>query len=527
MAAAEGSTGRPAPAPLLGDVIARAGPDLLAVHRNGAARVGSVILCEPDAARRIPPDALVLAVGYGAEDPRLARLVEDAAGAHAAGVIARPSSVTEQEFQRLGARHEISTIFAAPQVDWLAIAALLRGAGAGSTVDAVGGTRVGDLFAFANAVALAAGGATAIVDPAGQILAFSTLPNQPLDALRRRTTLLMEELDAPATDPDYQRVYATNGCVLIPGRRGVYDRVAIAVRSQYEILGSIWVLVPERTSQIRAEEALRQFVEPAALHLHHARADLDLEQTRRALLLETVVKDGRRAAGAVASLGLDGDSWFRLGIVITDRPSDGMIRRQLQGVTNWVRIAHRRAVCAELDSQLVILFSGNDTPRWSETERSLRGFFGSSGPSRAALAIATSLPVIRAQDLSAEFDRLGTLARLPDLRPEVATRPIISMEQYWPRVELATLAADYPGHDAGRLAVLDAIRQSDREHDTAYWPTLRAYVQANRSHNEAAARLHIHANTVRYRIERIAKLFGLDVGQADLFAWVLIQTYRP
>lgn len=38
---------------------------------------------------------------------------------------------------------------------------------------------------------------------------------------------------------------------------------------------------------------------------------------------------------------------------------------------------------------------------------------------------------------------------------------------------------------------------------------------------------HLHPNTVRYRIDRLGELFGLDVDDAGTFAWVVIQSHRP
>ncbi|MFJ9179280.1 hypothetical protein [Streptomyces sp. NPDC102360] len=66
------------------------------------------------------------------------------------------------------------------------------------------GAGLGDLFAFANAVATMTGGVTSIVDPAGRVPAFSNLADQPVDEQRRRATLLVSEVCSPATDPDHR-----------------------------------------------------------------------------------------------------------------------------------------------------------------------------------------------------------------------------------------------------------------------------------------------------------------------------------
>jgi len=55
--------------------------------------------------------------------------------------------------------------------------------------------------------------------------------------------------------------------------------------------------------------------------------------------------------------------------------------------------------------------------------------------------------------------------------------------------------------------------------------SLRGYALANRNYADAAARLHLHP--VRYRIDRLGELFGLNVDDAGTFARVVIQSHRP
>ena len=50
---------------------------------------------------------------------------------------------------------------------------------------ALGNTRLGDLFALANAVATTVGGATAIVDSRQSVIAYSAVEGQPIDETRR------------------------------------------------------------------------------------------------------------------------------------------------------------------------------------------------------------------------------------------------------------------------------------------------------------------------------------------------------
>ena len=45
--------------------------------------------------------------------------------------------------------------------------------------------------------------------------------------------------------------------------------------------------------------------------------------------------------------------------------------------------------------------------------------------------------------------------------------------------------------------------------------TLRCYVANARNRRQTAADLHVHANTVDYRLKQVARLTGLDPGSDD------------
>lgn len=69
---------------------------------------------------------------------------------------------------------------------------------------------------------------------------------------------------------------------------------------------------------------------------------MNMQQTRHALLLESLLRGDARAAASAGALELDQYEWFRLALLITKATPSPPARRQVQGVTNWLRIAHRR-----------------------------------------------------------------------------------------------------------------------------------------------------------------------------------------
>jgi DNA-binding PucR family transcriptional regulator len=66
--------------------------------------------------------------------------------------------------------------------------------------------------------------------------------------------------------------------------------------------------------------------------------------------------------------------------------------------------------------------------------------------------------------------------------------------------------------NAGRVisAALDPLRDYDAQRNASLVDTLRAYVDANFSITGAARAMHVHNNTILYRLDRIRRLTGRD-----------------
>lgn len=63
--------------------------------------------------------------------------------------------------------------------------------------------------------------------------------------------------------------------------------------------------------------------------------------------------------------------------------------------------------------------------------------------------------------------------------------------------------------------LLDPLRAYDRRHRAELIPTLEAFLESDGSWTRCAARLHLHVNTLRYRIGRIEQLTGRDLSRLE------------
>jgi hypothetical protein len=503
--------------------------ELWLVHKGADRRVEAIVLWEPGRHDdRIPPGTVLLVVGYHDNAPLFGELVARAADAEAAGIIAKSTTMDADMFRELGRQHSVTAVLARDSCDVLQLASLLKSTAALSATDTVAGARLGDLFTFANAVATMAGGAASIVDPTGRVLGFSNLADQVIDDQRRAVTLLMGEIDSPAADPDYRRVYASSQPVHVAGVPGQLDRVAAAVRSDDEILGTIWIVTPTDSTVERATRVLPTLVDAAALHLHHSRADLDLRRTRRAQLLTSLLRGSADLpTGAALSLPLATEHWSVLAVVVpqsrdvTSVPSERLVRR----LSTWLNIIHPSALFAEVDAQLVLLFNGTSPQDWTKIERSLEDFFQGRGPNAPAMAAIVGTRLTDPTAIRTEHAQIQTLAAL--LRRRVAAPPpgshVIHLEHHRHQVDIAHMASAWPTADPGQPDVLQKIRKSDQQSGTDYLATLRAYVTANRNVPATASALGVHPNTARYRLEKIETTFSLDLADLDTFTWLVIR----
>ncbi|QCX79838.1 carbohydrate diacid transcriptional activator CdaR [Streptomyces sp. YIM 121038] len=63
--------------------------------------------------------------------------------------------------------------------------------------------------------------------------------------------------------------------------------------------------------------------------------------------------------------------------------------------------------------------------------------------------------------------------------------------------------------------LLDPLREYDRRHRAELIPTLEAFLDCDGSWTRCATRLHLHVNTLRYRVGRIEQLTGRDLARLE------------
>ena len=368
-----------------------------------------------------------------------------------------------------------------------------------------------DLFALADSLAGAVGGAVVIEDRASQVLAFSR-GQQDADPARAATILSRQ---AP---PELRAVFDRHGVfthlatsddpVFVPGDDsvGLTGRMVVAARAGRELLGSIWVASPVPLTGTRGQ-ALADGAHTVALHLLRSRASADLERQVESDLVLRLLESAADAEPVASRLGLPPEA-LRV-------------------------IALRARDDTNPHSALLQIF-----------ERATAGF-GWSRPSRSALADGTVYTVLAAEAAAVARDWVGAL--VSTLPGPLTVRAGISAPATVTELSVARTEADEclalqestgvsepPAYDeswddlllrrlktaarSGRTPHRGAVaelRDHDRQHGTAYVETLRAWLHESGDPGRTAARLGVHENTVRYRMKRMAELTDLHLDDAN------------
>jgi DNA-binding PucR family transcriptional regulator len=131
------------------------------------------------------------------------------------------------------------------------------------------------------------------------------------------------------------------------------------------------------------------------------------------------------------------------------------------------------------------------------------------GPAR--LTIGLSRPS-GAEALSGALREARHARELARLR--AGTLTVVADAEVTSHVALLAVVPDDVRH-AFAARVLDPVLEYDARNDAGLYQTLEAFLDCSGSWSRAAARLHLHINTVRYRISRVEELTGRDLSRFE------------
>lgn len=473
--------------------------------------VDDVTISEPGPHLPARPGDLVLGVGIQGVTQAV-DLVRRCSGAGAAGVALRRSLAGRRRVHEAARAAGLCVIAVGEQASWAHLAWLLRGAiDRAAAVDVLSLDTMGvagpvhdDLFALADAVATLVGGPVTVEDARSRVLAYSARQDVPDEA--RVSTIIGRRvppalLTAYRAGGVFRRLATSADPFMVPPARGgeATARYVVPVRAGGEWLGSIWVVIDAPPPTPVVEEVLSTAA-VVALHLLRLRTRSDL--SRR--VLRERLRQALTGADPGARQWLPNPPWR----VVALGPGTGL--------ELWESLLRRRAwtqpLVVDVDGRDYALVSDGAGVGAPGTWPWLESLVQTLGRGGDPVLAAAGRPARKLKDLPRS--RSEALEALVVLERGGAVSPATTAERVWPQVTIdrATRALE-AGPPPGPLRTL---RRHDDEQGSDYLRTLAAYLEHPAAPRAAAAAIHVHPNTLRYRMQRIAELADLDLRDADV-----------
>lgn len=386
-----------------------------------------------------------------------------------------------------------------------------------------------DLFEIADWVATQLGAPVTIEDPRSRVIAFSSHVG-PVDAARVESIMRREVprqyLDRMRKHGVFQRLAAATSPVFVGGRRpDIEPRVAMPVRAGRELLGSIWVAAGEPLPPAH-ERVLTDSAAVVAVHLLRRRQFMGYERRIHTDAVRHLLAGRTDKVPELSWLSESGGDLLVLATTLADDSSD-------RDDTQW----ERHAVTDAVRGHLLAIVPGSVTGLVDTTTYSVIRLTGPSSSALAALrqsmadfvngftrhgrhhplhiGIGTRVP--RARDL-AESREMADLA-VETLAQSARVNEVATIEEVGAQALLLRNRKAISRSPGLGGAAVSRIRAYDNEHGTLLADTLYAWLRAHGRFDTAAQQLHLHPNTVRYRVRQLRELHLIDLDDpAERFA---------
>jgi PucR C-terminal helix-turn-helix domain len=530
--------------PTLADVARSAGSEIVSLIEMPADNqqlVAGSVLYDSTARPARFPGAVALAIGLSLSGKRLGAKIRELSEAGYVAVVYKTNG-TSDESLRAAARETGMALFrASDSVPWHQLAEIMDAAviphrQSGRTLVDI---RPGDLFDLANTVAAQAGGAIAIADPDQTILAYSTLPDQPIDETRRSSILHLHVPHSVETDRDYRRVHASSDPLIVGTEDPLLRRTAIAIRAGDSVLGSLWLLEPAEHSNEDTDRILREAANVAALHILHKRTTYVSNLTRQIDLVQPLLFEPERAELAAIRLGVPAGPVRVAALGIW--PSDARAAETLQSrlrlfdtIRTACAIRLPSAVCGLSDNIVyVVLPQTTESSRQFQRNALLKIVQNArrllARPVLAALGGEAPIDRLQESRVNAELVLSELVRNVTEGRISADSDDIVADDdslgsrlQLRRMVSSLTTAGQLPGALALKIAAYDD------QHKKSFEETIHAYLSCGGNAIDAAKSLDVHVNTVRYRLSRVEPLFGIDLDDAEtrLLVWLQLWARR-
>ena len=425
----------------------------------------------------------------------------------AAAVVLPPDATTDVSMLP---SHSTRLFRRSPWVGWSELfRVLVRLLGAGHIVSPA--PQVDNLQALARWISSQTGAPVTIEDLDSRVLAYAVV-GPGVDPIRNQTILggavpawRIERLMSTGFLP---AVWRSDDVVVRNAEDDDPARMVVAMKSGTETLGTIWAALDDDTDREELRQLLLQVRQTAAAmmlrEVHRDQYERRLQESALVDLLSRGVDPGVPAA----LLGLQPDSRHAVVALGSDTPASRSLMFHVQALRAGARTARvgddLLVVLPALDDESAEADLADNLSRHLTRVSAAHAGPDAVGPVVDAIASLRDSAVVARQVLDA--------AALSAAHPPHA--PVLTAADVQDALTLVR-AADLLDPMADTITEpLAALRRHDTDHGTAFIDTVAAVLDHPGNLSGAARELGIHANSLRYRLDRIRVVSGIDLHSA-------------
>jgi sugar diacid utilization regulator len=480
-------------------------PFVAGTEPEGDPEVGNVVLHEPGAVADY--SGSIVLVSARVEDRFGLGSLLDEVGTASALVL--PPDATRDVSLLQG--YQTHLFRRSPWVGWTELfTVLIRLLGAGRIVTPA--PQVDNLQALARWISSRSGAPVTIEDLDSRVLAYAVV-GEDVDPIRQQTILRgavppwrVERLMATGFLP---AIWRSDDVVVRNTEDDDPARMVVAMRSGTETLGTIWAALHDDTDREELRQLLLQVRQTAAAmmlrEVHRDQYERRLQESALADLLSRGADPGVPAP----LLGLQRDARHTVVALGVDTPSSRSLMFHVQALRAGARTAR---VGSDL---LVILPLLDDEVREGDVAGLLVKQLARVSAGRTDVVsigpVAHGLSDLRHSASVARQVLDAASLKLAAPQPPAHRGPTVLTAADVPDALTLVLVADLLAPMAHTIEEpLEVLGQHDADHGTAFVDTLAAVLAHPGNLSEAARELGIHANSLRYRLDRIGAVSGID-----------------
>lgn len=299
---------------------------------------------------------------------------------------------------------------------------------------------------------------------------------------------------------------------------GLGPRLAMCIRHQQEILGYIWVVDSGDLAEGHAERIVEKAAGIVGRYLLKQRGwKTKQEKTHEdffwKLLTSHYETELRIRQEAEAFSILLPESYY-IGVLESDKSIDERFMQRFRQ-TMESRAGQRLLFVTAEHNRLIILFSFLFPVEGTELLASfVRKLLEQLNSSEGCKLTAGCSPGYRDySSAAAAYREALSILEIKKLLPYHA-RDLLLYEEigFWAYIPAIM---EQKRSRTRRSSLLYPLKEHDREHKSDFLKTIAVYLSLNGNLKESAAFLHIHTNTLMYRLNRIAEITGKSLKETD------------